>query len=208
MSSTRENPTKSYNVKFDDPKINGAHLLKRSHQKKPALPRSTAPISNSASHLLKWLAASLLLFTFVLVPPAPATPILSVPLATFLRLASRSSTPHARLVQAPSCTCPRGTICPNHRPTTCPRHRHLLAPANPYRVYAPPVAAPQTKARAAADSRAAGLASWVPCALRARIAAPCSAPRMPAWPSPSRSPRCAWGYWSSNSFDTVRPYKH
>jgi hypothetical protein len=59
MSSTRENPTKSYNVKSDDPKINGAHLFKRSHQKKPALPRSTAPISNSASHLLKWLAASL-----------------------------------------------------------------------------------------------------------------------------------------------------
>ena len=50
MSSTREKPvTKSYIVKSDDPKINGAHLLRssQSHQKKPALPRSTAPIYSS-----------------------------------------------------------------------------------------------------------------------------------------------------------------
>jgi hypothetical protein len=58
MSSTRENPTKSYNVKSDDPKINGAHLLKRSHQKKPALPRSTAPISIASTQVAGGLTAA------------------------------------------------------------------------------------------------------------------------------------------------------
>jgi len=94
MSSTRENPvTKSPH----------RQVQRSQDQRSPstqALPPEKAGATKiNGTHLLKWLAASLLLLTFVLVPPAsrplPFSPCM--PLATLLRLASRSSNPHAPL---------------------------------------------------------------------------------------------------------------
>ena len=175
MSSTREKPvTKSYIVKSDDPKINGAHLLRssQSHQKKPALPRSTAPICSSGwrPHCCCSRSSSCLRHRPLPFSPCRSRCVSRHAAATRTHLSRASSLLRLSRSETHVCkscmgqllaryrragtlsttsrrcrTCPRGMICPNHRPTISrPRHQHLMTLANPFRVYAPLAAAPRS----------------------------------------------------------------